>query len=171
MPLVHSSHSCTNVSPIEEPVACVPPPPHTPRTDTCLLLRPEQPRQPRRLHCLRSLFVALSQRAAKSRPCRSPPRFPSRGKRGKSRAAPAPNRDTRSARGGAAAPLQLLAGKKESRGAEGQPGKLGSGEPGGVEREHTRRGERGTLDRAGWAEPAGAWNSGGKRRTTQAAGA
>lgn len=66
-----------NLSPAEEPAARVPPL----DTHTCLLLRPEWPRPPRRLHCPRSLFVALSQHAAKSQPRRSTPCFPGRGKR------------------------------------------------------------------------------------------
>ncbi|VCW68950.1 unnamed protein product, partial [Gulo gulo] len=70
-----------NLSPAEEPVARVPPL----DTHTCLLLRPEWPRPPRRLHCPRSLFVALSQHAAKSRPRRSTPCFPGRGKRERAR--------------------------------------------------------------------------------------
>lgn len=138
-------------------------PPAPPRTDTCLLLRPEQPRQLRRLRCLRSLFVALSQHAAKSRPCRSTLAFPVGGKGERAGQSQRPAGTLDPPGGVAAAPLQLLAGKEGSGGAGGQPGKLGAGEPGGVEREHTRWGERSTLDRAGWAEPAGAWNSGGKR--------
>lgn len=39
-----------NLSPAEEPAARVPPDTHT-----CLLLRPERPRPPRRLHCPRCL--------------------------------------------------------------------------------------------------------------------
>uniref|UniRef100_M3Z6U3 Uncharacterized protein n=1 Tax=Mustela putorius furo TaxID=9669 RepID=M3Z6U3_MUSPF len=70
-----------NLSPAEEPAARVPPL----DTHTCLLLRPEWPRPPRRLYCPRSLFVALSQHAAKSQPRRSTPCFPGRGNRERAR--------------------------------------------------------------------------------------
>lgn len=76
MPLVHSSHSCTICRQPRSPRCAFPP-----DTGTCLQLRPERPRPPRRLRCPRSLFVALSQHAAKSRPRRPSPRLPRWGKK------------------------------------------------------------------------------------------
>ncbi|CAI9155977.1 unnamed protein product [Rangifer tarandus platyrhynchus] len=69
--------------------------------------------------------------------------------------------------GGAAAPLQLLAGREGSGRARGQPGKLAAGEPGGVEREDTPRGERGALDRVGGQDGLEARDS---RQTQDSAG-
>lgn len=68
--------------------------------------------------------------------------------------------------GGAAAPLQLLAGREGSGRARGQPGKLAAREPGGVEREHTRRGERGALDRVGGQDQLEARDSGQTQDST-----
>lgn len=67
---------------------------------------------------------------------------------------------------GASAPLQLLAGREGSGRARGQPGKLAAREPGGVEREHTRRGERGALDRVGGQDQPEARDSGKTQDST-----
>lgn len=120
-----------NLSPAEESAARVPPL----DTHTCLLLRPERPRPPRRLHCPRSLFVALSQHAAKSQPRRSTPRFPGRGERGEDQAAPAVGRDTRTAWGGgggrsSASTPGRVRGKRRHRRAAGEAPGWGTGSGG-----------------------------------------
>lgn len=133
MPLVHSSHSCTICRQPRSPRRASPRP--RPRTHTpAYLLRPERPRPPRRLHGSRSLFVALSQHAAKSRPRRSTPRFPGRGKRGEGEAAPAVGRDTRTAWGGgcrsSASTPGRVRGKPRRRRAAGEAPGWGTGSGG-----------------------------------------
>ncbi|XP_057603068.1 coiled-coil domain-containing protein 148-like [Hippopotamus amphibius kiboko] len=120
MPLVHSSHSCTICRRPRSPRCASPP-----NTHTCLLLRPARPRPPRRLCCPRSLFVALSQHAAKSRPSRAPPRFPGRGKRREDWAAPAAGKDTRSTSGVPQLLFNSWQGEREAAAQEGSRGSLG----------------------------------------------
>ena len=107
-----------NLSPAEEPAVRVPPP----DTHTCLLLRPARPRPPRRLYCPLSLFVALSQHAAKFRPNRSAPRFPGRGGKREGWAAPAADRDT--IRPGVPQLFNSWQGEKEAAAQEGNRGSL-----------------------------------------------
>lgn len=141
------------------------PHPH-PDTDTCLLLRPERPRPPRRIYCPHSLFVALSQLTAKSRPAAHPlaSRGSERGKRA-GRAAPAPGKGTRAASGVPQLRFYSRQGEEDAAAQDGR-GSSGLG-AGGVEREPTPRGERGALGRAGSAGPAGAQDSGATRRRRQ----
>lgn len=140
MPLVHSSHSCTIGRQPRSPRCAFPPDTHT-----CLLLRPARPLPPRRLYCPRSLFVALSQHAAKSRPSCSPSLFSSRGQRREGWAAPAAGRDTGSARGAPQLLFNSWQGEKEAAAQEGSRGSLGL-ENRGVEREDKRRKKRGALE-------------------------
>lgn len=154
-----------NLSPAEEPVACVSPTPT--RTQTpAYLLRPEWPRPPRRIYCPHSRFVALGQHTAKSRPAAQPLASPGRekGKRA-GRAAPAPGKDTRAASGVPQLRFYSWQGEEEEE-AAAQDGRGSSGlGAGGVEGEHTPRGERGAPGGAGPAGLAGARDSGATRET------
>lgn len=166
MPLVHSSHSCTICRRPRSPRRASPRPgqAHLPIAAPQAATAATAPPLP-------ALAVCRTQPTRSQIP--APPLIPLLPRaRGKRERAGQPQRlgGTPDPSEGAAAPLQLLAGKEGSGGAGGQPGKLGAGEPGGVEREDTLRGERGALDRGGWAGPAGARDSAGKRETLQATG-
>ncbi|XP_035582458.1 caskin-2-like [Zalophus californianus] len=109
MPLVHSSHSCTICRQPRSPRRAPPPPPrtHTP----AYLLRPERPPPPRRLNCPRSLFVALSHTQPNPGPAAQPlaSRVGGNGERARQPQRWAGTPEPPGV-GGAAAPLQLLAG-------------------------------------------------------------
>lgn len=99
-----------------------------------------------RARCL----VALSQHAAKPRPRRSPLRFPGRGKKREGRTAPAPGRDTRSARGVPQLHFNYWQGKEEAAAQEDSWGSSGLGN-----REGWSVNLRREARRAHWTEPGG----------------
>lgn len=108
-----------NLSPAEEPAVRVP------RGHTHLLIAAPREATAAAAPPLPALSVALSQHAAKSRPSRSPPGFPGRGKRRESWAAPAVGRDTQFAWGVPQLLFNSWQGKKEAAAQEGGQGSLG----------------------------------------------
>lgn len=138
-----------NLSPAEEPVACVSPAPT--RTQTpAYCCAPSGHCRRGASNCPHSLFVALSQLTAKSRPRRSPRRLPQEGEKRREPARQPQRREGRPSRQrGAAAPLLVLAREEEAAAQDSRgSSRLGAG---GAERAHTPRGahrpERGPQNR------------------------